>query len=548
MTADIEYGNPRNTPAWSALKQHAIQQAELNLSSLLSSAGRYASCSLQLDELICDFSRQLVTNETISLLTKLAEQQELPQQIDALFSGALVNTSEGRAALHTSLRGGSTGVQLDNCHVDAEVAHEQQRFLEFADAVRDGSHSGYGGARITTVINIGIGGSDLGPRMVSRALSADIQPVRVGFAAGLDGIELQELLRNAVPAETLFIVCSKTFTTLETRTNADAARAWLLNALPAEAVASNFAAVSVNDPALDEFGVATELRFRMWDWVGGRYSVWSAIGLAAAIAIGSDAYREMLAGAARMDEHFRTTDFDRNIPVISALLGIWNRNFLDNSQNVVLPYDQRLDLLPEYLQQLIMESLGKSVRQDGSMVDYATGAALWGGPGNPSQHSFSQWLHQGCAHAYVDYIGTVNGPQVLAAEGHAQAIANMIAQAEALSHGQSLEVVREGLIKAGLTSSEAERLAPQKVHPGNRPSTILMMKALSPRNLGMLLALYEHQVFVQAVIWGINPFDQWGVELGKSRAREYAAYLQGGSAEQLPGIGRQAVDWRKDSF
>jgi glucose-6-phosphate isomerase len=309
------------------------------------------------------------------------------------------------------------------------------------------------------------------------------------------------------------------------------ARTWLLNNLPEEAVQTNFAAVSMNDPALDEFGIAKDLRFRIWDWVGGRYSIWSAIGLAAALTTGGESFRRMLAGAEKMDQHFRTTELGKNIPVISGLLNIWNRNFLGLDQQVVLPYDQRLELLPAYLQQLVMESLGKSVRQDGAAVEYATGASLWGGEGSNAQHSIAQWLHQGSAAAYVDYIGTVNGPEAMSGGGHTLALANMIAQADA---------------RAGLNATDGE-LVSHKVLSGNRPSSILLLKDLSPESLGMLLAFYEHQVFVQAVIWGVNPFDQWGVELGKVRASKYSEYLQGKDSDQLPGIGSQILKWSEKS-
>jgi glucose-6-phosphate isomerase len=380
--------------------------------------------------------------------------------------------------------------------------------------------------------------------MLSRSLVVADTPVQVDYAAGLDGIELQELLHKADPAATLFIVCSKTFTTLETRSNADMARAWLLQSLPEEAVATNFAAVSVNDSALDDFGIAADTRFRIWDWVGGRYSVWSAIGLAAAMTMGSQSFRELLAGAAQMDEHFRTAPFEQNLPVISALLGIWNQNFLGLGQNVVLPYDQRLEYLPDYLQQLIMESEGKGVRQDGTAVDYATGGALWGGPGSNAQHSFAQWLQQGDASAYITYIATVNGADEALSEAHMLSLANMIAQAETLACGQDEAEVRASLAADGLASEQINNLAPQKVHPGNHPSSIILLRSLSPSNLGMLLALYEHQVYVQSVIWGINPFDQWGVELGKLQAKGYSAALEAAAKDQLPGIGGQILSWK----
>ncbi|MCP4274885.1 MAG: glucose-6-phosphate isomerase [Gammaproteobacteria bacterium] len=544
MTADNLLKSPRQTPAWALLEKHAADLQGTSLQTLLDTPDRYSSCSLQLNELCLDYSRQLVTSETLNLLSELAEQTALAEHIELMFSGAHVNLSEDRAALHTALRAAaSSNITLNNEDIYPLVETERERFLSFADAVRDGQLKGYGDTRIRQVINIGIGGSDLGPRMLSRALAVADGPVQVDFAAGLDGIELQELLHKADPAATLFIVCSKTFTTLETRTNADMARAWLLQRLPEDAVASNFAAVSVNHSALDDFGIAPDARFCIWDWVGGRYSVWSAIGLAVAMTTGSKVFRELLDGAAQMDEHFRVTSFSSNLPVITALLGIWNQNFLGLGQNVVLPYDQRLEYLPDYLQQLVMESEGKGVRRDGMTLDHTTGGALWGGPGSNAQHSFAQWLQQGNASAYITYIATANGSDAALSGAHLLSLANMIAQAETLARGQDEADVRAGLAADGLTSEQIKYLAPQKVHPGNRPSSIILLRSLSPANLGMLLALYEHQVYVQSVIWGINPFDQWGVELGKLQAKTYASALTDKAKDVLPGIGEQLLNW-----
>lgn len=545
MTADNVSANPRQTAAWALLEQHALEMQAINLSALLDDPARYPDFSLSLNELCFDFSRHRITTKTLQLLLELADQCAVKDSVESLFAGERVNQSEGRAALHTALRAAKTsGVKQDGEDVHSLVEAERERFLNFADAVRSGERTGYGNTRIRQVINIGIGGSDLGPRMLSRALAVADTPLQVDYAAGLDGIELQELLQKADPAATLFVVCSKTFTTLETRSNADMARAWLLQSLPEEAVATNFAAVSVNDSALDDFGIAADARFRIWDWVGGRYSVWSAIGLAAVMTMGSQAFRELLAGAAQMDEHFRTVPFEQNLPVISALLGIWNQNFLGLGQNVVLPYDQRLERLPDYLQQLIMESEGKRVRQDGTAVDYATGGALWGGPGSNAQHSFAQWLQQGDASAYITYIATVNGSDEALSGAHMRSLANMIAQAETLACGQDEAEVRATLAADGLASEHVNNLAPQKVHPGNHPSSIILLRSLSPGNLGMLLALYEHQVYVQSVIWGINPFDQWGVELGKLRAKEYSAAMAANVNDHLPEISRQISAWK----
>jgi len=544
-----ETTDPRGSPAWPLLAEHAKRNARLKLSDLLDGdATRYSRFSLELDDLLVDFSRCLATDETLDLLLELAEQRQLPLRIQDLCRGGLLNNTEGRAALHTALRGtgpaeveGSTGAPA----VADLVTGQLGLFLQFADAVRDGTRLGFTGQRITRVINIGIGGSDLGPRLVADALADKREDFSVRYAAGIDGIELHDALAGADPETTLFIVCSKTFTTLETRINADAARQWLLDSMPAEAIGAHFAAISVNDEAMDAFGIATDARFRIWDWVGGRFSLWSAVGLSAAIAAGSESFRRLLDGAALMDEHFRTAPLRENIPVMLGLLAIWQQNFLGVTNHVVLPYDQRLELLPDYLQQLFMESLGKSARSDGSLVSYPTGCSVWGGAGSNSQHSFAQLLHQGTQAVQVDYIGTVNGPSMSLAGGHLAGIANLIAQSEALARGQGADGVAEALTAAGCRQEEIERLLPHKLHPGNRPSNILLLRQLDPASLGMLLAMYEHQVFVQAVIWGINPFDQWGVELGKLRAGEFARFLADGERDKLPGIGEKIFQWLK---
>jgi glucose-6-phosphate isomerase len=531
------------------LSDHAEKNVELKLSDLLDSdSSRYSRFSLELENLVVDFSRCLATDETLDLLVKLAEQRQLRNNINDLYSGALLNRSEGRAALHTALRGAaSTDIETttDVESVTNLVAEQLDLFLNFADAIRAGERLGHTGRQFTRVINIGIGGSDLGPRLVADALANHSEPVAVHYVAGIDGIELEDALCGADPETTLFIICSKTFTTLETRINADAARQWLLNSLPDESVAAHFAAISVNDAAMDEFGVAEDARFRIWDWVGGRFSLWSAIGLSAAIAIGSKSFRRLLEGAAVMDEHFKTAPLRQNIPAMLGLLAIWQQNFLGVSSHVVLPYDQRLSLLPDYLQQLFMESLGKGVRLDGAPVSCTTGCAVWGGVGSNSQHSFAQLLHQGTAGIQVDYIGTVNGPSMSISGGHLEGMANLIAQAESLARGQTEAEVTEALIESGCSNTEVEELLPHKLHHGNRPSNIILLRQLDPAGLGMLLAMYEHQVFVEATIWGINPFDQWGVELGKARAIKFSKLLAEGASESLPGVGVQFLRWSK---
>lgn len=507
------------------LEKHAEQLSSVHLSDLLDGDdGRFQSLSIEAGDIFADFSRCRADIETLQLLVKLAEELHLDRRITQLFEGARVNSTEQRAALHTSLRAtDSTGPLFDGDDIAQLVAKEQSAFLQFAENVRNGIRTGSTGKAFTRVINIGIGGSDLGPRFVTSALGESAPDVR--FVAGLDGIELQQALSGADPETTLVIVCSKTFSTLETLSNAKAARLWLLKALPDRDVPAHFAAVSVNHAAMDKFGVAEDARFAMWDWVGGRYSLWSPVGVAAAIAIGREAYLELLQGAADMDAHFRSAAFDRNIPVLHALLCIWQQNFLGLDQHVVLPYDQRLAGLPDYLQQLWMESLGKLVRHDGRETEYLTGSSLWGNTGSSAQHSFSQWLHQGSAKARVDYIGTVNGPAGTYPEAHLLSISNMLAQAEVLARG--------------VAGSE-----PHRLHPGNRPSAILLLRSLSPATLGGLIAMYEHSVYTQSVIWGINAFDQYGVEQGKRVAGEYAGRLAQKQWAELPPVAEKIRDWR----
>ncbi len=523
--------DPRQTAAWSMLEKHAQQFASIHLSDLLDGQeNRYCALSVEAGELFADFSRCRADEKTLPLLVSLAEELHLSRRISELFEGSRVNTTEQRAALHTSLRAAEkTGPVFEGDNIAELVSSEQAVFLDFADSVRNGTRTGYSGKAFSRVINIGIGGSDLGPRFVSAALGSHAlggSGPEVRFVAGLDGMELQEALSGADPEATLVIVCSKTFTTLETLSNARAARLWLLKSLPDEQVPGHFAAVSVNHAAMDEFGIADDARFSMWDWVGGRFSLWSPVGLSAAISVGKAAYLKLLEGAAAMDAHFRAKPFDRNIPVLHGLLSIWQQNFLGLDQHVVLPYDQRLARLPDYLQQLWMESLGKSVRHDGAAAEYLTGSSLWGNTGSSAQHSFSQWLHQGSARARVDYIGTANGPVETDPAMHLQSLSNMLAQAEVLARGTA--------------SSE-----PHRLHPGNRPSTVLLMRSLTPSALGSLIAMYEHSVYVQSVIWGINAFDQYGVEQGKAVASDYASRLEQKCLDDLPPVAEKIRSWRR---
>ena len=511
---------------------------------------RFAHCSLRAVGLLFDYSRQRVTPESIALFTELADQLQLRKRIDAMFRGDAINSTEGRAVLHTALRRSGTGAPLivGGVNIDALVRDERTRMLEFAEAVRSGKIRSSAGQPFSLIINIGIGGSDLGPAMAVEALRQyRVGGPHVAFVSNVDGCQLADVLADAEPAQTLFIICSKTFTTLETRSNALAARTWLRGKLGAGAVPDHFAAVSVNAAAMDEFGVHPEYRFTMWDWVGGRYSIWSSIGVSLAIAVGRANFEAFLGGGAEMDWHFQEAPWPQNLPVLAGMLGVWNVNFLDLPTLAVLPYDQRLSRFSAYLQQLEMESNGKSVRLDGSPVAVATCPVIWGEPGNNAQHSFFQLLHQGSARAALDFLLPVdsscgNQPQ------QDLAIANCLAQAEAFAFGQSAAQVEADLRLTGLPGDRIAALLPHKIHPGDRPSTLIMFPRLDPATLGRLIALYEHKVFVQSLVWGVNAFDQWGVELGKKLCETIAPLVQRPeSAGEITGSLRGALDFAAHS-
>jgi len=529
--------SPLQLPEWLALGRQARQAPWLRDLLARDSARfeRFSVCEL---DLLYDFSRQRLTPETLRLLVDLARARNLQSRIDALFSGDIVNPTENRAALHTALRNRSDRPVMQNGKdVMVDIRACRDRMRAFVDGVHAGRIAGSGGKPFTDIVNIGIGGSDLGVVMANEALARyRNRNLRVHCVSNIDGVQLSDLLEKLEASRTLFVVVSKTFTTIETLSNARLARQWLVDRLGEGAVSKHFAAVSTNQKAMDAFLIAPQNRFTMWDWVGGRYSIWSAVGLSVALALGMDTFELMLEGASLMDEHFRTAPFDRNLPVLMGLIGIWNQNFLGVGSLAVLPYDSRLNRFPAYLQQLEMESNGKRVTLDGHAVDYPTGSVLWGEPGNNAQHSFFQLLHQGTANVAMDFIVPVNSSGNYP-EQQNLALANCIAQAQALAMGQDDAQVRADLESKGLASVEVERLVPHKVHPGNHPSSILMFPRLGPRTLGKLIALYEHKVFVQSVIWGINPFDQWGVELGKKLADSLApAVAHPETADVPPGV------------
>ena len=477
---------------------------------------RFERFSIRVDDLLADYSKQRVTTETMSLLAELARATGVEAARDRMFAGEAINTTEGRAVLHTALRRTAPGPLLvDGRDVMPDVAAARAHLTSFAADVRAGVWTGATGQRITDVVNLGIGGSDLGPAMVVDALTPfGREGPRMHFVSNVDGAHLDETLRSVPAATTLFIIASKTFTTQETMANARSARAWLVAALGEAAVGRHFVAVSTNAAAVAAFGIAASNVFGFWDWVGGRYSLWSSIGLPIALAIGADGFDALLAGADDMDRHFQTAPIAANLPMVLGLLGIWNTNFLGADTHAVLPYDQYLRRLPAFLQQLDMESNGKGVTRDGAPVDVATGPIVWGEPGTNGQHAFYQLLHQGPRLISADFLAAAEPAHGLPAH-HPLLLANFFAQTEALMRGKTLDEARAELAAAGLAPDEVARLAPHKVFPGSRPTTSLLYQRLDPRTLGRLLALYEHKVFVMGAVWGINSFDQWGVELGK---------------------------------
>jgi len=510
------------SPAWQALAAHR-REIDATPMRLLFAAdpGRFERFSLRLDDLLFDYSKNRITAETMRLLVALAEQAGVRGEIDAMFAGERLNRTEGRAVLHVALRNRSAQpMRVDGRDVMPDVRRVLARMRLFSAAVRSGSWRGHTGRAITDVVNIGIGGSDLGPAMVCDALRPYAQPgLTAHFVSNVDGTHLAETLRRLDPETTLFIVASKTFTTEETMTNAESARAWLLDRIGSpDAVARHFVAVSTNAKAVQAFGIDTDNMFEFWDWVGGRYSLWSAIGLPIACALGMDRFEELLTGAHEVDEHFRTAPLPENIPVVMALLGVWYSGFHGAHAHAVLPYDQYLHRFAAYLQQADMESNGKSVDREGRPVgDYHTGLVIFGESGTNGQHAFYQLIHQGTRLIPCDFIAPVASHNPLGRH-HSILLANFFAQTEALMRGKTEPEVRAELERSGASPAAIAALLPHKCFAGNRPTNSLLFDRLTSRTLGRLIALYEHKIFVQGVIWNIFSFDQWGVELGKQLA------------------------------
>jgi glucose-6-phosphate isomerase len=514
--------NITGSPAWKALAAHYPSASKLHLRDLFQQdPGRFEKFSARFEDILLDFSKNRITDETFRLLLGLAQQADVRGWAEKMFNGEKINTSEDRAVLHIALRNRSNRpILVDGKDVMPEVNRVLAHMRQFSEAIRNGTWTGYTGKRITDIVNIGIGGSDLGPVMITEALKPySKRDLHVHFVSNVDGTHIAETLRELDPETTLFIIASKTFTTQETITNALSAKQWFLaKAKDEKAVAKHFVALSTNTEEVKKFGIDPANMFEFWDWVGGRYSSWSAIGLSIAVAIGMDNFDELLTGGHVMDEHFRSAPYEKNLPVILAVLGIWYDDFFDAQTQAILPYDQYMHRFPAYFQQGDMESNGKSVQRDGTPCDYQTGPIIWGEPGTNGQHAFYQLIHQGTKLVPCDFLAPIETHNPVG-EHHVILLSNFFAQTEALMRGKTADEVRAELKGSKLSPEALEKLIPQKTFPGNRPTNSILFQKLTPRTLGMLIALYEHKIFTQGIIWNINSFDQWGVELGKQLAK-----------------------------
>ena len=522
--------SPLNTlPAWNSLSTHReVMRSFILREQFALDPDRFDRFAFQFDDILVDLSKNLVDNQTLALLCALARECRVEEWRDAMFAGAPINNTEQRSVLHTALRNRSGNpVNVDGRDVMPDIKAVQERMRSFAEGVRSGALNGYRGNRFTDVVNIGIGGSDLGPKMVCRALKAyGDRGINMHFVSNVDATDLSETLRLCKPESTLVLIASKTFTTQETMTNAYSIRHWFLESgAPESAVAQHFAALSTNTSGVEAFGIPAERMFEFWDWVGGRYSLWSAIGLPIAISIGYERFEQLLEGAFRMDEHFRREPLERNLPVLLALLSVWYVNFYGAETHAVLPYDDYLALLPSYLQQADMESNGKSVQKNGADVKWPTGPVIWGEPGTNGQHAFYQLIHQGTRLIPADFIVPSVSQNPLG-DHHEKLLANFLAQTEALMKGKTRTEALKEMREQGMAEHLAEALASHRSFDGNRPTTSIVCRKLDPQTLGSLIALYEHKIFVQGVVWNVNSFDQWGVELGKQLAKKILPELE----------------------
>ena len=525
--------NPLDLPAWRHLEAQFIHLQALQMRDLFEEdPGRFDKFHLRFEDILIDYSKNLIIDETMELLARLAREADLESAIRAMFSGQKINRTEGRAVLHVALRNRSNEpVIVDGADVMPEVNRVLDHMEEFSKQIISGNWKGYTGKSITDIVNIGIGGSDLGPYMVTEALRPYWKGVRPHFVSNVDGTHIHETLRTVDPETTLFIIASKTFTTQETMTNAGTARNWFLeNTGGSGDVSRHFVAVSTNAEAVRAFGIAVENMFEFWDWVGGRYSLWSSIGLSIACTVGFENFKALLEGAHAMDRHFRDTPFEKNIPVILAMIGIWYNNFYGAATEAILPYDQYMHRFAAYFQQGNMESNGKSTDRDGSPVTYQTGPVIWGEPGTNGQHAFYQLIHQGTKLIPCDFLAAAVSHNPVG-DHHNKLMSNFFAQTEALMKGKSREEVEEELKASGMDKDAVAFHAPFRAFEGNRPTNSILFREVTPRTLGSLIAMYEHKIFVQGIVWNIYSFDQWGVELGKVLARKILPEL--GSAEEI---------------
>ena len=522
-----------DSPAWRALQAHQREIAPLHMRDLFNGdPRRFEKLSLQWNDFLVDYSKNRITEKTMTLLFDLARSADIKGWTEKMFNGEKINSTEHRAVLHVALRNRSNKpIIVDGSDVMPGINKVLDHIREFSESVRSGSWKGHTGQPITDIVNIGIGGSDLGPVMVTEALRPyGHDRLSVHFVSNVDGTHVAETVKKLNPETTLFIIASKTFTTQETIANAESAKKWFLDrAKDPAAVARHFVAVSTNAKAVAAFGIDTRNMFEFWDWVGGRYSLWSAIGLPIALFIGMDRFEELLTGAHEMDQHFRSAPYERNLPVILGLLGIWYNNFFGAESHSIIPYDQYLHRFAAYLQQGDMESNGKGVTRNGAHIDYSTGPVIWGEPGTNGQHAFFQLIHQGTKLIPVDFIAPAQTHNPIG-DHHPILLSNFFAQTEALMRGKTPEEARKELEAGGIRGEELEQLLPHKVFPGNRPTNSILIRKLTPRTLGSLIAMYEHKIFVQGVVWNVNSFDQWGVELGKQLAKAILPELSGDGA------------------
>lgn len=517
--------NPTTTTTWKKLEEHFKASQGLNMRELFKDGNRASKFSQEWEDFYVDYSKNLITEDTVQLLLELAEEMKLDEAIKDYFGGSHINETEDRAVMHTALRLPSTATAMvDGENVVSEVTDVKAKIARFSNTVISGEHKGFTGKAITDIVNIGIGGSDLGPAMVTEALEYYKNHLKVHFISNVDGDHSQEKLKDLNSETTLFVIVSKTFTTQETITNAKTARKWFLEKAALaddaskEAIAKHFVAVSTNLEAVADFGIASENIFPMWDWVGGRFSLWSAVGLSIALSVGPNNFEKLLEGAHEMDEHFKNTPFGENIPVILAMISVWYNNFHGAESEALIPYTQYLHRFSAYLEQAFMESNGKSVDRNGEPVTYQTGTIVWGEPGTNSQHAFFQLIHQGTKLIPTDFIGykhSLHGEQ----DHHDKLMANFFAQTEALMNGKTTDEVKAELVQDGLSAKAIEKLAPFKVFEGNKPTNTLLIDKLTPKSLGALISMYEHKIFVQGIIWNVYSYDQWGVELGKQLAK-----------------------------